>query len=136
MSNKVYLEFEGFDEVIARLTKLNGNVKGITEKALRKTHSIVTKKAAEAITPHNQTHQTERSLRQEAEIEWAGTLASVKTGFSINEGGLASIFLMYGTPRHKKDQKMYNAFFGKSTQDEVREAQASIFYDEIRRLNG
>ena len=35
MSNKVYLEFEGFDEAIARLNKLNGNVKQISEKALK-----------------------------------------------------------------------------------------------------
>ena len=136
MSNKTYLEFEGFDEAISRLTKLGGNVKGIAEKALKKTHSIVTQKAEDAITPHNQTYQTEKSLRKEAEIEWEGTLASVKTGFSISEGGIASIFLMYGTPRQKKDQKMYNAFWSKSTQNEVMEAQKEIFYEEIRRLNG
>lgn len=136
MSNKVYLEFEGFDEAIARLNKLGANIKDISEKALKKTHSIITEKAEDAITPHNETHQTEKSLRRKAEIEWAGTTASVKTGFSISEGGLASIFLMYGTPRMKKDQKMYNAFWSKSTQDEVREAQKEIFYNEIRRLNG
>ena len=136
MSNKVYLEFEGFDEAIARLNKLNGNVKQISEIALKKTHSIITEKAEKAIEPHNQTHQTEKSLRKEAKIEWAGTIASVQTGFSISEGGLASIFLMYGTPRMKKDQKMYNAFWSKSTQEEVRNAQREIFYDEIRRLGG
>ena len=70
MSNKVYLEFEGFDAAIARLNKLGGNVKGISEKALKKTHQIITKKAEEAITPHNETHQTEKTLRREAEIEW------------------------------------------------------------------
>lgn len=136
MSNKTYLEFEGFNDAIARLTKLDGDIKATTEKALKKTHEIITKNAEEAITPHNQTYQTEKSLRKEAEIEWAGTLASVKTGFSISEGGLASIFLMYGTPRQKKDQKMYNAFWSKKTRDEVTEAQKEIFFNEIRRLNG
>lgn len=136
MSNKVYLEFEGFDTAIARLNKLGANVKGISEKALKKTHSIITDKAEEAIIPHNETHQTEKSLQREAKIEWVGTTASVKTGFSISEGGLASIFLMYGTPRMKKDQKMYNAFWSKSTQEEVRQAQKEIFYNEIRRLDG
>lgn len=136
MSNKTYIEFEGFDEAIARLNKLGANVKNISEKALKKTHSIITEKADEAIIPHNETHQTEKSLRREAEIEWVGNVASVKTGFSISEGGLASIFLMYGTPRMKKDQKLYNAFWSKSTQNEIMEAQKEIFYDEIRRLNG
>lgn len=136
MSNRVYLEFEGFDNVISKLNKLGGNIKGTTEKALKKIHTIITQKAEEAITPHNKTRQTEKSLRKEAEIEWEGTIASVKTGFSISEGGLASIFLMYGTPRQGKDQKMYNAFWSKSTRDEVQKAQEEIFYNEIRRLNG
>lgn len=152
MSNKSRIEFDGFDEAIARLNKLNGNVKNISEKALKKTHEIITQKAQDAITPHNDTHQTEKTLRKEAEIEWNGSLASVKTGFSISEGGLASIFLMYGTQSHaagnqygknlgvaeetKKDAKMYNAFFGSSTRKEVAEAQREIFNSEIRRLNG
>ena len=152
MSNKSRIEFDGFEEAIARLNKLNGNVKNISEKALKKTHEIITQKAQDAITPHNETHQTEKTLRKEAEIEWNGTLASVKTGFSISEGGLASIFLMYGTQSHavsnqygknlgvaeetKKDAKMYNAFFGNSTRKEVAEAQREIFNSEIRRLKG
>ena len=152
MSNKAYLEFEGFNEAIARLNKLNANTKNISEKSLKKTHEIITKKAQEAITPHNETKRTEKALKKEAEIEWAGTLASVKVGFRISEGGLASIFLMYGTQshsvsnqygknlgimaEHKKDKKMYNAIFGTSTRKEVLEAQQEIFNNEIRRLEG
>lgn len=153
MSKKTGIEFDGFEEAISRINKLNGNLKSTTEKALKKTHEIITKKAEKAITPHNQTHQTEKTLRREAEIDWEGkSLASVKTGFSITEGGLASIFLMFGTQSHavsnqygknlgiieetKKDAKMYNAFFGSSTRKEVAEAQKEIFYNEIRRLNG
>lgn len=152
MSKKTYIEFDGFEETIARLNKLNGNVKEITEKALKKTHEIVTKKAQEAIISHNETHQTEKSLRKEAEIEWEGTIASVKTGFAISKGGLASIFLMYGTQSHavsnqygrnlgvaeetKKDTNMYNAFYGSATRKKIAEAQKEIFYNEIRRLNG
>lgn len=153
MSIKKNIEFDGFEEVISRLNKLNGNLKSTAEKALKKTHEIITKKAEKAIDPHNKTHQTEKSLRREAEIDWEGkSLASVKTGFSISNGGLASIFLMYGTQSHavsnqygknlgiveetKRDAKMYNTFFGSSTRKEVTEAQKKIFYNEIRRLNG
>ena len=49
MSNKAYLEFEGFNEAIARLNKLNANTKNISEKSLKKTHEIITKKAQEAL---------------------------------------------------------------------------------------
>ena len=135
MANKTRIEFDGFEEVIARLTKLDGDIKGVTEKALRETHKVITKKAEAAIAPHKETGVTEKSLKRNAEIEWVGTLASVETGFSIRQGGLASIFLMYGTPRMKKDQNLYNAFFGNKTKKEVMELQETIFYDEIRRLD-
>lgn len=135
MANKTRIEFDGFEEVIARLIKLNGDIKGVTEKALRETHKVITKKAEAAIAPHKETGVTEKSLKRNAEIEWVGTLASVETGFSIRNGGLASIFLMYGTPRMQKDQNLYNAFFGNKTKKEVMELQEKLFYDEIRRLD-
>ena len=135
MANKTRIEFEGFDEVIARLTKLDGDIKGVTEKALRETHKVITHKAETAIAPHKQTGATERSLKRNAEIKWAGSEASVEVGFDISNGGLPSIFLMYGTPRMKKDQNLYNAFFGNKTKKEVMELQERIFYDEIRRLD-
>lgn len=142
MSNKCYLEFDGFDEAIARLTKLEGNVKGTAEKALKESHKNITQKAEEAIQKPNLPQKgkyskgdTLESLYKEPKVEWEGTLASVKTGFSISNGGLASIFMIYGTPRHMKSQKMYNAFWGKKTLDEVKKIQEDIFYEEIRRLD-
>jgi hypothetical protein len=143
MSNKCYIEFEGFEEAIQRLTKLEGNAKATAEKALKETHRIITKKAEESAQKPNLPAKgkysggdTSESLYREGDVEWAGTLASVKTGFSISKGGLASIFMIYGTPRHMKNQKMYNAFWSKKTIDEVREKQAEIFFDEIRKLGG
>lgn len=136
MSNKTKIEFDGFEEVISRLKKLDGDIKKVTEKALDETHKYVTKKADEAIRPHKLTGQTEKALKTKSDVDWSGTLASVKTGFSIHHGGLASIFLMYGTPRMKKDQKLWNAFWSKKTKDEIKKIQADIFYDEIRELGG
>lgn len=136
MANKTRIEFDGFEDVTARLNRLGGNVKQVTEKALKETHRVVTQKAEKAIAPHKLTGDTEKSLVRQAKIEWGGLVGSVKTGFDISKGGLAHIFLMYGTPRIKKDQNLYNAFFGKQTQKEIKELQEDIFYDEIRRLNG
>jgi len=135
MANKTRIEFEGFDEVIAKLTQLDSDVKNVTEKTLRETHKLITKKAETAIAPHKETGVTEKSLKKNAEIKWAAGEASVETGFSIRQGGLASIFLIYGTPRMKKDQNLYNAFFGNKTKKEVTEIQEDIFFDEIRRLD-
>lgn len=135
MANKTRIEFEGFEEVMARLKKLDGDMKGTTEKALKETHAIVTKKALEAIRPHKDTGATERSIKANADVNWSGSLASSEVGFSISKGGLAHIFLMYGTPRMKKDQKLYNAFWSNSTIKEVQAKQEEIFYAEIRRLD-
>lgn len=147
MAKKSRIEFEGFEEVIARLNKIGGNTKQITEKALKETHKHITKLAEEGIQTANlpakgeyQSKEkfTENSLVREAIIEWAGTLGSVPVGFSIRKGGLASIFMIHGTPRHMKVQKLYTALSGKSskTKQEVMKIQEEIFYNEIRRLNG
>lgn len=133
---KLKIEFEGFNEVLAKLKSLDGDIRKTTEDALRKTHAIVTQKAEAVIAPHRRTGQTQGSLRKDAVIEWQGDVGSVKVGFNIYEGGLPSIFLMYGTPRMQKDQRLYNAFYGQATLKEITEAQQEIFYDEIRRLEG
>ena len=135
MANKTYIEFDGFDEVVNRIKKLDGDIKGVTEKALKETHKIITNNADKAIRPHHKTGQTEKSLKRQAEVKWSGSLASVEVGFDISNGGLASIFLMYGTPRMKKDQSLYNAFFSKKTREDIMNMQEEIFYEEIRRLD-
>lgn len=130
------IEVEGFDELVARLSEINANVPNLMENALTKTHRIVTQKASEAIKPHHRTGNTEKTLVKKANVMLAGSEASVKAGFDISNGGLPSIFLMYGTPTTKKDQNLYNAFYGKKTKDEIREVQEKIFYGELRKLGG
>lgn len=133
---KFQVEFAGFDQVISKLKRLDGDVKSVTEKALKETHKTVTTKAEEAIAKHHRTGRTESTLERSADVEWSSEVATVNVGFNIRNGGLASIFLMYGTPRVSKDQKLYNAFYGSATRTEVLKLQEDIFYEEIRRLNG
>lgn len=141
--NKMTSEFEGFEEVIKQMEQLNGNIKEITEQGLKETHKIITKKEEEAVQKTNlpakgkySTGLTKKSMKKEADITWNGTEASVEVGFSISKGGLASIFMIYGTPRYMKNQKMYNAFWSKKTHDEVIEKQEEIFFNELRKLEG
>lgn len=140
---KMKIEISGFEQILRRMTELEGNVKKTTEEALRKTHEIVTDYAEKGMAHSNlpaggqySTGETLKSLRREANIEWNGSVASVPVGFDIKHGGLASIMLMYGTPRMKKDQKLYNAFYSAKTKKEVVAAQEEIFWKEIRRLEG
>lgn len=137
------LELEGLDGLLDRIKKLEGDAKTVAEAALTETHRIVTAKAEAAMAPANlpakgkySTGGTLRSLRRDAVIEWNGTVASVPVGFDIEHGGLASIFLMHGTPRMKPDRQLYDAFYGKQTQAEVVEAQEAAFYAAIRNLEG
>lgn len=142
-ASKMGIEFEGFEEAIKRIEKLDGDVRSITEKALKETHRIVTAKADESAQKNSlpakgkySSGDTLNSLKRDASIEWSGTEAKVPVGFSISKGGLPSIFMIYGTPRHMKNQKMYDAVWGNKTHDEVLKAQEEILYEEIRKLGG
>lgn len=142
--NRMTIEFEGFDEVIAKMYKLEGNVKETTERGLKKTHEIITAKAQEAVQKPNlpakgrySTGTTEKMLKTDADVYWEGTVAKVPVGFKIHKhDGLPSLFMIYGTPRYMKNQKMYNAFWSSKTHNEVIEAQKEIFYEELRKLEG
>ena len=138
---KMRLEFDGFDDVLRKLSNLDADTKNIAENALRKTHELVTDKAERGMDDTNlpakgqySTGDTLRSLKRNADIEWNGAIGSVPVGFDIKRGGLVSIFLMYGTPKMKKDQALYNAFKSAKTKKEVVEAQEEVFYGAIREL--
>lgn len=136
MANKTQIEFDGFEEAISRLSELEGDVKKTTENALKETRKHVHENLNVAMQKHNRTFKTVRSLDNDSNVQWVGSVASISVGFDLTNGGLPSIFLMYGTPRMSKDQNLYNAVYGKKTKDEVMKIQRDIFYDEIRRLGG
>lgn len=134
--NKIGLQFEGFEEVIAQLDALQGDVKKATEKALIKSQEYVANKAKTDMKKHNRTGRTSSSIVDDKDVEWQAFTASIGVGFDIYNGGLASIFLMYGTPRMKKDTKLYNDVYGKKTQDEIGEIQNEIFQKAIKERMG
>lgn len=140
---RMKLEIAGLDKLLERVDKLGGQSREMCEQALIETHRIVTQKAEEGMSPSNlaaggkySSGKTLRSLQYNADVEWSGDIASIKVGFDIEHGGLASIFLMYGTPRMEKDKALYNAFYGAETKKQIIEAQENVFYSEIRRLTG
>lgn len=135
--NKFQLEFKGFGELCKRLEELGGDLRETTEKALQNTHDHITPKLHEDMVRHHRTGNTEGSITDDAKIEWNGDIASIKVGFYISNGGLASIFLMYGTPRHKPDRQLYNDIYGTKTKKEVAELQEKTFSRAIsKRLGG
>lgn len=133
---KMQMQVEGLDALVERMQKLGVDTRSAVNKALIETHRIVTEKAEAAIEPHRRTGATEASLRHDVLIEWNGDVASIKVGFDIENGGLPSIFLMYGTARIKPDTTLHNAFFGKDTIKEIVEAQEKAIYNAIHSAEG
>lgn len=130
---KMKIDFKGFKEYAERLDKLGGDLKKTTEKALNESFEIITPQAKTEIKPHHLSGDTEKSLRTTPVIEWNGDRAYLPVGFDIKSGGLASIFLMYGTPRMTPDKGLYDAFFGNATRKKLRQTQEKIFYDAIEK---
>ena len=46
------------------------------------------------------TGDTMGHLNEEMTVDWEGNMARLKLGFNMEGGGITSIFLMYGPPRH------------------------------------
>lgn len=134
--NRLTIDFQGFEEMYAKLDKLQAGTKEITEKALEAAFDEITPKVDQAMAPHDikYSHDTRKSLVKTKKVVWNGSVAYVNIGFDISNGGLASIFLMYGTPRMSPDRKLYNAIYGGSTKKKVREIQSKIFNEELKKV--
>lgn len=133
---KMSLSFEGLDEMMKKLERLDKDTKAVTEEALTKAHEIVTAKAEAAVRQlpaggRYSRGDTAASLQRTPKIKWSGSEASVEVGFNIRKGGLPSIFMMYGTPRYMKVQAMYDAFYSSQTEGEVINAEREIFLNAI-----
>ena len=46
------------------------------------------------------TGETMQHLNRDMAVNWEGNMARMKLGFNLQNDGLVSIFLMYGTPKH------------------------------------
>lgn len=133
--NKVTIDFKGFEEYAENLDKLGGDLKSAVDKALLESKDFVDEQLRTEMSKHKRTGRTVSTIKDD-DVEWSGTLASIDVGFSISHGGLASIFLMYGTPRAQPDRKLYNAIYGRTTKRKVREIQEEIFTKAIKEKMG
>lgn len=130
---KIGLQLKGFEELMADLDKLGGDLKEVTAEALEKSHAYVTPNIQKAMKKHHRTGRTERSIDDSGRVTWSGNTASVDVGFDISGGGLASVFLMYGTPKMKKDTKLYNSIYGSATRKKLAEIQEEIILGAIEK---
>lgn len=132
--NKLRLEFKAFEEYAERLDELGGDLKAVTERALQNSHDFITPKIHKDMNKHKRTGRTDAAILDEAKVEWEGTVASIDIGFKIRNGGLASIFLMYGTPRMQKDQQLFDDIYGARTRKEIAKLQEKTFARAIKKI--
>lgn len=132
---KCTVDFSAWEEYARKIERAGGDLKSAVEKALNESRELVNEQLREAMKVHHRTGRTENSIREEP-VKWSGTIAEVGVGFSISNGGLPSVFLMYGTPTIPKDQKLYNAVYGTATKRKVRELQEKIFSDALKEAMG
>lgn len=149
---KFGVKFTGFEELAERYDRLGGNLKEITQKCLVFIPDEINPKLHRAMAKHRRSGRTEKSIVEGQSVEWQGTKGSISVGFDISNGGLASIFLMYGTARHaprnqygspktsgainngtQKDQELYDAIYGAKTQREISNKQKEIFTNAVEK---
>lgn len=154
---KFGLEFKGFEDVLANYQKLGGDLKKITEKCLDVVPEMINPAITRDMAKHKRTGDTARNIASGEHVNWRGTWASIKVGFKIKGGGgLASIFLMYGTAKHvpvnqygtpKKatarmnpgmnaDRKLYNDIYGSAIRKKIGAKQEEILQKEIKKRMG
>lgn len=129
--NKLTLRFDGLEEYIQQLENLGKDIRPVVEESLIESKRLVHQGIETAMTRHNRTCQTVKSLVRENKVEWNGSVASINAGFDLGNGGMPSIYLMYGTPRMAKDQKLYNAIYGTSIRKKVSELQKKLFQEAV-----
>ena len=131
--NKLTLDFPMYDHLKQQLEKSGGNaLKTAVDKALTESVRYTDEELKKAIAPHRKSGRTEKSLEGESRPEWSGTNASIDVGFDISNGGLPSIFLMYGTKVHgqphvEPDRKLYNALYGSKVKRQIQKIQENAF---------
>lgn len=154
--SKFGLEFKGFEEVMANYEKLGGDVKKITKECLVFIPDMINPKLEEDIAKHKRTGDVANSITEGQQVQWNGMVAGIKVGFNLKNGGMPSIFLMYGTARHtpvnqygtpKKagarmhpgsaaDRKLYNDIYGRAIRKQIGEKQEEILQREIKKRMG
>lgn len=138
--NKIVFDVSAVQELVEKFESLNGDLKATTTEALQKSKAKVTFNLLSATEKKNypakgkySTGKTRKSIDTSKTVTWEGTRGTISAGFDFEKGGMASIYLMYGTPRMKPVKKIYNAIYGTKTRKEITEIQKDVFAKAIKK---
>lgn len=139
--NKIGLQFDGLYEMIDRLEQAGASIKTATESALKSSKQIVTNKLIQDTNASNYPAKgkyskgaLKQAINTDYTVKWEGMCASIDIGYRLENGGLVSIFMLYGTPRYMKVQKLYNDLYSAKTKKEVKKAQEDAMNKVIERM--
>lgn len=139
--NKIGLQFNGLEEMIERLEAAEASIKTATEAALKASKQVVNEQLTRDTTNANfpargkyASGALKKSIDKDFNVNWEGTTASLKIGYDFKKSGMASIFLMYGTPKMPKVQKLYDDIYGNRTKRKVAEAQEAAMQKIVDRM--
>lgn len=139
--NKIGLQFSGLEEMIERLEAAEADIKTATEAALKASKQVVNQQLTRDTTNTNfpaggkyATGALKKSIDKDFNVKWEGTTASLKIGYDFKKSGMASIFLMYGTPKMPKVQKLYDDIYGNRTKRQVAKVQEEAMEKVISRM--
>lgn len=137
---KMSIIFDGFKDLASEIDRAGGDLKSAVNEALTETQSLVQNNVTTASAPYAgkglkgyAEGDMFRSIINDARVDWHGQIAEVSVGFNLSEkGGWHSIFVMYGTPKMAKDQKVYNAIKGTKTQKDIAKLQQEIMEKHLK----
>ncbi len=127
-----------------RLESAGGSaaVRRAVEAGMKATKQQVNTQVTAAMQPGNlpaggkyATGETMENLNRDMTVDWEGNLAHLKLGFNLQDDGLTSIFLMYGTPKMPPAAGLREALKespGKISRKEMQKAVTKI----LERLGG
>lgn len=91
----------GYEEILEDIQKLGKETPEIITEALEAQGKETNKQYKNFIEQHRYAGVTEETLIQNPKAINEGNKIIMKTGFDINKGGIASVFLDKGTPKMK-----------------------------------
>lgn len=139
--NKIGLQIDGLEEMIMNLEAAEADIKAATESALKASKQVVNQQLTRDTTNANfpaggkyATGALKESIDKDFNVKWEGTTASLKIGYDFKKSGMASILLMYGTPKMAKVQKLYDDIYGSKTKRQIKAAQETAIKKVIDRV--
>lgn len=138
--NRVTLQFDGMEQLIKNLEDAQIDVKDAVDSALKASKRVVTnnlvRDTVKANLPAGGKYSggdLAKSIDKNYSVKWSGHIAELKVGYDFSKSGLTSIMVLYGTPRMKKSQKLYNDIYGTKTRKTLAEIQQETLNKMLER---